>query len=303
MSKQTYKFGRLNKLVCLAIGVIVLIVIFTNQTKAAFNPQMNYQGRLMTTANVSVADGTYNMEFKLYTASTGGTAIWTETRTTTNRVQVTNGLFSVMLGSVTSLTGVDFNQTLYLGVNIGGTASSPTWDGEMTPRKSLGAVPAAFVAQTLNGYADTAFPRKAENATVTGNWLFSNSITATGLANNGNVTLNQTSTGTSSTQYPSYDLVLQGSGWNTTTVAAATLGQTFRTATGSGTSGNIPYRTGILNNSGTEYVSFDGLNQRVGIGITSPSYKLDVSGGTGIVAQFSGRVIGGDAVNAKEFPP
>lgn len=39
----------------------------------------------------------------------------------------------------------------------------------------------------------------------------------------------------------------------------------------------------------------------VGIGTTGPSYKLDVSGGTGIVGQFSGRVIGGNAVNTNEF--
>jgi len=39
----------------------------------------------------------------------------------------------------------------------------------------------------------------------------------------------------------------------------------------------------------------------IGIGTTSPSYLLDVSGGTGIVGQFSGRVIGGDAVNTNEF--
>jgi hypothetical protein len=39
----------------------------------------------------------------------------------------------------------------------------------------------------------------------------------------------------------------------------------------------------------------------VGIGTTSPSYKLDVSGGSGIVGQFSGRVIGGNAVNTNEF--
>jgi hypothetical protein len=38
----------------------------------------------------------------------------------------------------------------------------------------------------------------------------------------------------------------------------------------------------------------------VGIG-TTPSYKLDVSGGTGIVGRFSGRVIGADAVNTNEF--
>jgi DNA-directed RNA polymerase II subunit RPB2 len=50
-----------------------------------------------------------------------------------------------MLGSVTALTGVDFNQTVYLGVNIGGTGS-PSWDGEMTPRKTIGSVPSAFLA-------------------------------------------------------------------------------------------------------------------------------------------------------------
>ncbi|MEZ6330590.1 MAG: hypothetical protein R3B12_01085 [Candidatus Saccharimonadales bacterium] len=39
----------------------------------------------------------------------------------------------------------------------------------------------------------------------------------------------------------------------------------------------------------------------VGIGTISPSYKLDVSGGAGIVGRFSGRVIGGNAVNNDEF--
>jgi hypothetical protein len=39
----------------------------------------------------------------------------------------------------------------------------------------------------------------------------------------------------------------------------------------------------------------------VGIGTTSPSYLLHVLGGTGIVAQFSGRVKGAQAVNDDEF--
>src|SRR3989338_1702039 len=113
---------------------------------AAINKQINYQGKLTTPAGVAVADGTYNMEFALYTVSSAGTAIWTETRTTTDKVQVTSGLFSVLLGEVTTLAGVNFNQTLYLGVNIGGTGT-PGWDGEMTPRKKLGAVPAAVVSE------------------------------------------------------------------------------------------------------------------------------------------------------------
>ncbi len=121
--------------------------------------EINYQGKLMTSSNVAVPDGIYNMEFKLYTVSSGGTAIWTETRTGGNRVQVTNGLFSVLLGSVSSLAGINFDQAIYLGVNIGGTAS-PSWDGEMSPRKKFASVPTAFVA-------DTAKALDATNATST----------------------------------------------------------------------------------------------------------------------------------------
>ncbi|MFZ1458695.1 MAG: hypothetical protein WAT17_02350, partial [Candidatus Saccharimonadales bacterium] len=58
---------------------------------------MNFQGRLLDATGVPVADGLYNMQFKLYDASTGGTQLWTETRensTPDYRVQVTNGLFT-----------------------------------------------------------------------------------------------------------------------------------------------------------------------------------------------------------------
>ncbi len=145
--------------------------------EAAFNQQINYQGKLTDTSNVSVNNGSYNIEFKLYTVNSGGTAVWTETwckgtscsgTGTDNRVTVSNGLFSVMLGSTTSLASVDFNQPLYLGVNIGGSASTPTWDGEMAPRKILGAVPAAFEATKLNGLNSSQFLRTdANNSTST----------------------------------------------------------------------------------------------------------------------------------------
>ncbi len=133
------------------VSLLIFILIFSpllnvRSANAAINKQINYQGKLTTSAGVAVTNGTYNMEFKLYTVASAGTAIWTETRIGADKVQVTSGLFSVMLGEVTALTGVDFNQTLYLGVNIGGTGS-PSWDGEMTPRKKLGAVPAAVEAE------------------------------------------------------------------------------------------------------------------------------------------------------------
>ena len=122
--------------------MIVSIMIFSvfsinSYANAAINKQINYQGKLTDSSNEIVADGTYAMEFSLYTTLTGGTAVWTETLSGANEVQVTDGLFSVMLGSTTSLVGVDFNQTLYLGLNVES-------DGEMSPRKILGAVPSSF---------------------------------------------------------------------------------------------------------------------------------------------------------------
>jgi hypothetical protein len=138
--------------------------------QSAFNQQINYQGKLTDNNNVTVADGNYNMEFKLYTVASGGSPIWTETRTGSDKVSVKSGLFSVMLGSVTSLAGINFNQTLYLGVNIGGSGSCgggfACGDGEMTPRKILGAVPAAIEAYNLGGASSTQYLRSDQVDTL-----------------------------------------------------------------------------------------------------------------------------------------
>jgi len=157
----------------MAVAGIFVIAFFA---KGAFNAQINYQGKLTDTSDVPATSGNWNIEFKLYATSTEGVAIWTETCTTTSRISVVNGLFSHLLGSVNPLTGVDFNQELWLGVNIGGTSTSPSWDGEMTPRKKLGAVPAAFEADKLDGIDSSEFLRSNVDDTATGTITFAGSI-------------------------------------------------------------------------------------------------------------------------------
>ncbi len=154
----------IKKLLYIPVSVLVLVASLAIPfvgffempvAQAAFNPQINYQGRLTTPANIAVTNGDYDIVFKLYTVPTGGVAIWTESDT----VQVTDGLFSIMLGSTTSLTSIDFNQVLYLGVTIEA-------DSEMTPRKILGAVPAAMIAKdagTLGGVSGSAFFRNDQS--------------------------------------------------------------------------------------------------------------------------------------------
>jgi protein-S-isoprenylcysteine O-methyltransferase Ste14 len=172
--------GKLLRPAVAATGaLIVLLAVSPLFAQAAINPQVNYQGRLVDGSNVAVTNGSYNMRFNLYTVSSGGSSIWTETRTVADKVAVTSGLFSVMLGSVNSLSGVNFNQPLYLGVEIGGTAVSPTWDGEMTPRKIIGAVPAALVADTLDGLDSTQFVRSDADTTINANLTVNGTLAVT----------------------------------------------------------------------------------------------------------------------------
>ncbi|MFA7193728.1 MAG: tail fiber domain-containing protein [Candidatus Paceibacterota bacterium] len=158
--------------IILILALLNFSLIDSKDVFAAINPEINYQGRLLDDLGDPVADTDFNIQFKLYTVDTGGTEIWTENHCYSpddgatcdgtgvdSRITTRDGLFSVMLGSVNSLSDVDFNQTLYLGINIGGTGDTPSYDGEMTPRKVLGAVPAAFEAGKLNGITSDQFFR------------------------------------------------------------------------------------------------------------------------------------------------
>jgi len=147
-------------------GLSLALSTFTKEppvAAAAPNHQVNYQGKLTDSSNVAVPDGTYHMRFWLLASPTAATttALWSEDRSAAagDRVTVRNGLFSAMLGSSTPLTSVDFNQTLYLGVEVGGAGGLPAWDGEMSPRKVLGTVPAAFEAGRLDGLTSSHFLR------------------------------------------------------------------------------------------------------------------------------------------------
>ena len=150
------------------VSVSILFGAYTFASAQA-NAQLNYQGKLTDATNLAVPDGTYNMAFRLYTTSVSATTtnIWEEVRTGGNRVTVTKGLFSVMLGSVTAFpASFNWNQSLYLGVEIGSSTVTAVWDGEMSPRKILGTVPAAFTAQRLDGLASTSFVRTDATSTI-----------------------------------------------------------------------------------------------------------------------------------------
>ena len=126
------------------------MTIGRGQVQGASSTTLNFQARILSGSGALVPDGNYHVEFKLYDLVSGGSALWTETRTTGNLVTVKNGYLSAYLGSVNSFpTTIDWNEEHWLTMNIGGSAGSPTWDGEMAPRIKLTAVPYAFQAGQL----------------------------------------------------------------------------------------------------------------------------------------------------------
>ena len=102
-----------------------------------------YQGRLADTGGAPLT-GTYNMIFRLHATVSGGTPLREEQWTGSNSVQVSDGLFNVMLGSLTPIaqTIITGNSNLFLGISVG-------TDAEMTPRVQLGSVPFATQALTV----------------------------------------------------------------------------------------------------------------------------------------------------------
>ena len=98
---------------------------------------LSYQGYL-TDASDEPLTGDVDITFRLYDAPSGGAALWTEAHTNANAVPVDDGLFNVMLGSLTPISSTVWSSgASYLGVQVGN-------DAEMAPREVVGNVPTAM---------------------------------------------------------------------------------------------------------------------------------------------------------------
>jgi hypothetical protein len=145
--KQWYKYS-------------MLFVIAFVTAIPALAQQIALQGILRDQTGRSVANGNYALTFRMYTVATGGTAIWSETHPA---VPVQQGVYSVMLGSVTSIEDLNFDAQYFLGVSIQGGA-------ELTPRITLTTVPyARGVIGKSNRFPSSGDVVLGGNAQVNGN--------------------------------------------------------------------------------------------------------------------------------------
>ena len=172
---QSHNLRRIVVVILISFGLAATYLLTATPltAEAATNNTINFQARLETSAGAIVPDGNYNVTFHLFNASssTGSTdtscstdtnCLWEESYTYNSgsggsdaRVHVANGYLTVNLGSLTAFTStINWDQQLWLTMDIGGTVSSGTitWDGQMSPRLQLTAVPYAFRAGQLAQY-------------------------------------------------------------------------------------------------------------------------------------------------------
>ncbi len=156
----------------LAIGILLACFAYNDHVYAVQSVpyKMNFQGRLHDATGTPLSAGNYNMKFRIYSAPTGGTLLWSEQRansTGTGVTVTTGGLFSIQLGDVSSLPVAIFNSAtpLYFEVELPTpatamctTASCESYtEGAMTPRNPLGSSAYAFNSDTLDGLDSSAF--------------------------------------------------------------------------------------------------------------------------------------------------
>ena len=91
---------------------------------------LNIQGIVRKSTGANLDDGTYSMTFRLYTTSSGGTNIWSETH---DNMDVTSGVYGAVLGLINPFT-IPFDQPYFLGISVDGGA-------EVSPRLRLTASP------------------------------------------------------------------------------------------------------------------------------------------------------------------
>jgi hypothetical protein len=119
------------------VMTMVLGFVLGSVAFAAVPEKMSYQGVLTNASGGVVPNGNYNLTLSLYDTLSGGSALWTEAQL----VNVTNGIFNVILGSVVPIQ-IAFAKPLYLGVSVAGGQ-------ELSPRSLLTASPYSLNAPVI----------------------------------------------------------------------------------------------------------------------------------------------------------
>ncbi len=120
------------------MGLLFLAGVLIILAGCSLAPQMTYQGRL-TDASGTPLNGAHRMQFRYYHDDNSGAAIYTDTKT----VQVTDGLFDVVIGPTDASSGLsaeELSQPVWIEVEVANGVYTET----LEPRQRLYGSPYAF---------------------------------------------------------------------------------------------------------------------------------------------------------------
>ncbi|MBK1835059.1 tail fiber protein [Roseibacillus ishigakijimensis] len=103
-----------------------------------------FQGHLTAASGQAIADGPKVVQFKIYDAPVSGNAVWAGE---VHKLSVNGGLVNTILGTKTSLSGVDFAESLYLEITVDadGSETITAADPPLLPRQVL--LPSVFAVE------------------------------------------------------------------------------------------------------------------------------------------------------------
>ena len=96
--------------------ILAITLLLVGYAQAAISPHINFMGKVTNIDGTELADGVYNMTFSLFTAPTGGSAIWSEELTADNRFSaVITHVTETNAGIIYTYSSASASTTLSIG--------------------------------------------------------------------------------------------------------------------------------------------------------------------------------------------